>query len=174
MKLRRQWLAAALVALLVGVAWWAVARAVQPPPSRNLDDEALAIGKLLQCPICQNVPVAFSSSQLAGQMRDVIRNKLEAGESREQIIQYFVDRYGESILIEPPRRGFNLVAWRGPALVVLGGAVALFLLIQSWARTPAPPIPDDLPPFSGAELAAYKARLAEVLRESDTHESQPR
>lgn len=169
MKHRLKWLAPLTVVLLFGLAWWAFARLAQPTAPRNLDDEVLEIGAMLQCPICQNVSVAFSPSQLAGQMRQVIRQKLEAGESREQIIQYFVDRYGESILLEPPKRGFNLVAWRGPFLAILVGAIGLYWLLRSWTRTPPPP--DDLPPVSEEEVAAYEARLTEALQELEDKEA---
>ena len=186
MKPDRRWLAAGAVAILVGLAWWAFARTEQPTAPRTLDDEALEIGKMLQCPICQNLPVAFSPSQLAGQMREVIRKKLEAGESREQIIQYFVDRYGESILMEPPKSGFNLVAWGGPFLAVLVGAAGVYLLLRRWTRTPAPvlphggasrseaegpPSPDDLPAVSDEEVAAYEARLIEAIWEPEDKEA---
>ncbi len=171
MKRNLKWPALLLVALLFGLAWWAFARAEQPTAPRNLDDEALEIGKMLRCPICQNVSVAFSPSQLAGQMRQVIRQKLAAGETREQIIQYFVDRYGESILLEPPKRGFNLVAWRGPFLAVLVGAIGVYFLLRSWTRTPLPPPPDDLPLVSDEEVAAYEARLAEIIWEPEAQEA---
>ncbi|MCI0647963.1 MAG: cytochrome c-type biogenesis protein CcmH [Chloroflexi bacterium] len=170
MKRSLKWPTIVIVALLFGLTWWAFVRAIQPTAPRNLDDEALEIGKMLRCPICQNVSVAFSPSQLAVQMRGVIRQKLEAGETREQISQYFVDRYGESILLEPPKRGFNLVAWRGPFLAVLVGAISLYLLLRSWTRTP-PPQPDDLPPVSDEEVAAYEARLAEIIWEPEEQEA---
>jgi cytochrome c-type biogenesis protein CcmH len=170
-KRKLQWPVTLAVVFLLGLAWWAFARAAQPAAPRNLDDEVLEIGAMLRCPICQNLSVAFSPSQLAGQMRGVIRQKLEMGESREQIIQYFVDRYGESILLEPPKRGFNLVAWRGPFLAVLVGAIGLYWLLRNWTRTPPPPPPDDLPAVSDEEVAAYEARLAEALREFEDKEA---
>lgn len=158
------------VALLFGLAWWAFARAERPAAPRSLDDEALAIGEMLQCPICQNVSVAYSPSPLAGQMREIIRKKLEAGESREQIVQYFVDRYGESILLEPPKRGFNLVAWGGPFLAVLVGAIGLYLLVKRWTQLPVSRAPDDLPEVSDEEVAAYEARLAAALWDAEEQE----
>lgn len=182
MKPNLKWPVTLALVLGLGLAWWAFVRgtALIPPANegepegvaapRNLDDEALEIGAMLQCPICQNVSVAYSPSQLATQMRQVIRQKLEAGESREQIIQYFVDRYGESILLEPPKRGFNLVAWRGPFLAVLAGAIGLFWLLRSWTRTPPPALPDDLPAVSDEEVAAFEARLTEALREFEDQE----
>lgn len=180
MKPNHKWPVTLALVLGLGLAWWAFAPGAILPvdggepggvaASRNLDDEALEIGAMLQCPICQNVSVAYSPSQLAVQMRQVIRQKLEAGESREQIIQYFVDRYGESILLEPPKRGFNLVAWRGPFLAVLAGAIGLFWLLRNWTRTPSPALPDDLPAVSDEEVAAYEARLTEALREFEDQE----
>lgn len=180
MKPNLKWPVMLAVALVLGLAWWAFTPGAIPlvnrgepggiAAPRNLDDEALEIGAMLQCPICQNVSVAYSPSQLAAQMRQVIRQKLEAGESREQIIQYFVDRYGESILLEPPKRGFNLVAWRGPFLAVLAGAIGLFWLLKNWTRTPPPALPGDLPAVSDEEVAAYEARLTEALRELEDQE----
>ena len=97
--------------------------------SESIDDEAREISYLLMCPVCQGQSVAESNSELAKDMRSIIRAKLEAGESKEQIINYFVNRYGESILGYPPVKGVNLLLWILPALaVVLGGiGVGLFL-----------------------------------------------
>src|SRR5438552_2201321 len=81
--------------------------------AQTVDEQARAIEKELQCPICNGSTVADSPSDLAGQMRTVIRQKVAAGESRDAIIQYFVDRYGDSILMEPPRRGIGLAVWLG-------------------------------------------------------------
>ncbi|MCZ7574408.1 MAG: cytochrome c-type biogenesis protein CcmH [Ardenticatenaceae bacterium] len=158
-------LAMLAIALLFGLVWWTLARAEQPAAPRSLDDEALEIAEMLQCPICQNVPVAYSPSPLAGQMREVIRKKLEAGESRQQIIQYFVDRYGESILMEPSKRGFNLVVWRLPFLAVVVGATGIYLLVRQWSRVPPPP--EALPPVPDDEVAAYEARLAAALWDAE-------
>ena len=97
--------------------------------SESIDDEAREISYLLMCPVCQGQSVAESNSELAKDMRSIIRQKLEAGESKEEIINYFVNRYGESILGYPPVKGVNLLLWILPALaVVLGGiGIGLFL-----------------------------------------------
>lgn len=87
----------------------------------NLDDRVREVASRLMCPVCAGRTVAESPSELAGQMRDLIRRKLEQGESPEQIVAYFVDRYGEGILAEPPRRGLGTLVWLAPALAVLGG-----------------------------------------------------
>jgi cytochrome c-type biogenesis protein CcmH len=97
--------------------------------SESIDDEAREISYLLMCPVCQGQSVAESNSELAKDMRSIIREKLESGESKEEIINYFVNRYGESILGYPPVKGVNLLLWILPALaVVLGGiGIGLFL-----------------------------------------------
>jgi cytochrome c-type biogenesis protein CcmH len=114
----------------------ALAHVVHADP---LDHETRRIGKQLQCPICSGAAVADSPSELAGQMRNVIRAKLEAGESEEQIIAYFVERYGDSVLIEPPRRGIGLAVWIAPVGVLAIGALLLWRLLQIWLRpVPSP------------------------------------
>ncbi len=97
--------------------------------SESIDDQAREISYLLMCPVCQGQSVAESNSELAKDMRSIIREKLEAGESKEEIVKYFVNRYGESILGYPPVKGVNLLLWILPALaVVLGGiGIGLFL-----------------------------------------------
>jgi hypothetical protein len=73
--------------------------------------------------------VADSPSQLAQEMRAYIQRRLEAGESREAVLQDLVDRYGEGILLEPPRAGFTLLVWWLPWLsLALGGAVVALAL----------------------------------------------
>jgi len=98
----------------------------------EMDTEVRAVAKRLQCPICESVSVADSPSELAGQMRSVIRTKLEQGESSDQIVAYFVDRYGETVLVEPPRHGVGLLVWLGPIAVLLIGGLTLAL----WFRRP--------------------------------------
>lgn len=101
----------------------------------TLDDETRRIAKQLQCPVCEGVSVADSPSELAGQMRGVIRRKLEQGEGEGEIVVYFVDRYGDGVLVEPPRRGLALAVWLGPLAVLIGGAVLLARVLRSWSRS---------------------------------------
>ncbi len=100
----------------------------------QLEEDTRRIGKQLQCPVCSGAPVSESPSELAGQMRAVIRAKLEAGESDQQIIAYFVERYGDTVLTEPPRRGVGLLVWVAPVVVLAGGAVLLWRVSQVWLR----------------------------------------
>jgi cytochrome c-type biogenesis protein CcmH len=108
-----------LVALLLGGP-----RAVAAQDASPAQRETVEIARTLKCPVCESQSVADSPSQLAQEMRVYIQRRLEAGESREAILQDLVDRYGEGILLEPPRAGFTLLVWWLPWLsLALGGAV---------------------------------------------------
>jgi len=95
-----------------------------------LSPEALEIANQLNCPVCQGQSVRDSNSELARQMRQLIQQKLDAGESREEILQYFVDRYGVSVLREPPRQGYFWVLWWGPVVGLVGGILLLVLYFR--------------------------------------------
>ena len=79
------------------------------PQEKTLDDQANEISNLLLCPVCAGQSVAESNSNLANDMRQVIRKKLEEGQSQEEIMAYFIDTYGETILGAPPAKGGKLV-----------------------------------------------------------------
>ncbi|MBI4319756.1 MAG: cytochrome c-type biogenesis protein CcmH [Chloroflexi bacterium] len=127
------------------------------------EDEALEIARALECPVCSGQSVADSPAPLAQGMRALIRKKLADGESREQIMQYFVDRYGESILREPPRSGLNQILWWLPFLVLVAGIGVLALAIKRWITRP-PAQASSRASKVPADLAKYEARLEEELR----------
>jgi len=104
----------ALLAVLwaCGVAWGAP----------DLDERVRAVASRLMCPVCEGRTVAESTSELAAQMRAVIREKLARGESEEAVVAYFVERYGQSVLAAPPRAGSAWLLWLAPAVLVGGGA----------------------------------------------------
>jgi cytochrome c-type biogenesis protein CcmH len=93
-------------------------------------DEAHAIGKLLRCPVCQGMPIAESPSQMAQDMMARVREMQRAGKSRAAILDYFVERYGEWVLLEPRAHGMNLGLWILPAGALIMGA----LLVVRYAR----------------------------------------
>ena len=84
-------------------------------------DRTYEIAAGLRCPVCLNLSVADSPSRLAGEMRTDIEARIRAGESPAQIRASFVDRYGEWILLEPPRRGLNLIPWAVPIVALIAG-----------------------------------------------------
>jgi len=98
------------------------------------EDVVHEVAVQLRCVVCQNLSVADSPSEMASQMRAIIRERLAAGESPAEVQRYFVERYGEWILLAPPRRGFNLLVWLLPLAAVLAGLAAAALLIRRWTR----------------------------------------
>ena len=115
-------------------------------PARPVGEEAVhEVAAQLRCVVCQNLSVADSPSEMANQMRGIVRERLATGERPEQVIQYFVDRYGEWILLSPRPRGFNLLVWLFPAVAVGAGLLVVGLLLRRWtrraaARPAAPPV----------------------------------
>jgi cytochrome c-type biogenesis protein CcmH len=99
----------------------------------------------LRCVVCQSLSVADSPSETANQMRQIIRERLAAGESPEQVREYFVQKYGPWILLSPPKEGFNLLVWVAPFAGIAAGLVLVALALRRWSRRPAaaPPAPVD-------------------------------
>jgi cytochrome c-type biogenesis protein CcmH len=87
-----------------------------------LSAEALSIANSLNCPVCTGESVRDSSSQLAHDMRELIQQKLDQGQTRQQIMDYFVGAYGVTILRQPPKHGFSLALWWIPVVAVIAGA----------------------------------------------------
>jgi cytochrome c-type biogenesis protein CcmH len=86
-----------------------------------LSAEALSIANSLNCPVCTGESVRDSSSQLAHDMRELIQQKLDQGQTRQQIMDYFVGAYGVTILRQPPKHGFSLALWWIPVVAVIAG-----------------------------------------------------
>ena len=92
----------------------------------TLEDQIADISGELMCPVCEGQSVAESNAQLARDMRAIIKTKLLEGNTKEEIIDYFISSYGETILASPPPRGFSAILWLLPVLsVLIGGAIIL-------------------------------------------------
>jgi cytochrome c-type biogenesis protein CcmH len=123
-------IAAALILLVVAAVWGVtVVRAAQP---KSLDQRTYEVASQLQCPVCHGESVADSSSPIAQTMRDLISQKLAAGESEQQVVQEFHLRYGDTILESPPMQGFTLLIWLGPIVMLLAGLVLLRAVAREW------------------------------------------
>ncbi|MBI4419721.1 MAG: cytochrome c-type biogenesis protein CcmH [Gemmatimonadetes bacterium] len=118
-----------------------------PPPDTALDRRVRDLASLLRCPVCLNLSVQDSPSELARDMRDLIRERLARGETEQQVLGYFIQRYGEWVLMEPPAHGVSLLVWVLPVVAVAGGAALVIVAVRRWVRNPQAagqePVDDD-------------------------------
>ena len=101
----------------------------------------------------------------AEEMRVALAGDAAAGKSGDEIIAAYVAKYGQKILVSPPATGFNLIAWAGPAVGLLGAAVMITFMIRRWHRTSAALPAETVPPSSAVD-DAYLARLRKDVEES--------
>ena len=100
----------------------------------SVEDRAVALGDKIICPVCPGETINQSSVELAKQMRILVIQKLSNGWTEEQIMDFFVDRYGPDVLAAPPNKGFSLVAWTIPPVVLAVSLLGLLLVVRSMRR----------------------------------------
>ncbi|MEO5898573.1 MAG: cytochrome c-type biogenesis protein, partial [Ilumatobacteraceae bacterium] len=118
------------IALAAVVVWGIVAGVGGGGPP----DRVREITGRLRCPVCQGESVAESPSQSAQEITTLVRQQVAAGQSNEQVEQFFVQRYGDWILLDPPRSGNTLLLWAIPLLAITGGAIALVSRLEPSRR----------------------------------------
>ena len=96
------------------------------------DDDVNAVAKQLFCPVCENIPLDACGTQACEQWRGIIRDRLKDGWTEEQIKDYFVAQYGDRVLAEPPRRGFNWVVYIVPIVIFVGGGFLFYRGFKQW------------------------------------------
>lgn len=143
-----------LLALLVAAPVWAV------QPDEVLDDPVLeerarGLSQELRCPVCRNENIDESNADIARDLRILVRERLVAGDTDTQVLDYMVARYGEFVLLRPPVHGGNLLLWLAAPLMLLGGGIMALLFVRRSRRedVAAPS------PLSAEE----EARLKDVL-----------
>jgi cytochrome c-type biogenesis protein CcmH len=150
------WLRAILLCLalaIVPVAW-----AVNPDEMLAdpvLEQRARDISGELRCLVCQNESIDDSDADLARDLRILVRERLTAGDSDDQVRQYLVDRYGEFVLLRPRVEAHTLVLWFAAPGLLLAGLIVLFLLA---CRQKPPPAPDLTPEEQAALDALASAK----------------
>jgi len=131
--------------------------AVQPDEILSdpvLENRARNLSEGLRCPVCRNESIDESNADISRDLRLLLRERLVAGDTDQQAMQYLVDRYGDYILLKPTTSGVNVILWlAAPFMLVLAGGVA-FTSVRSRARAD---VPDEL---SDEE----QAQLNEILR----------
>ena len=131
-----------------------------------LEREAQAIDKMIMCPVCPAETIDQAQVEISFQMRAVVRELLAEGRTRDEVLDYFVDRYGADILAAPPKSGSNLVAWILPIVGVAAGLVGVFFVIRAMTgsqRRDATPVPSRDTPTEGTPQAPAADSDAEML-----------
>ncbi len=101
------------------------------------DDDVNEVAKQLYCPVCENIPLDTCGTTACEQWRGIIRDKLADGWTEDEIKTYFVNQYGDRVLAEPPRRGFNWIVYLVPVAIFVGGGYLFYRGFQQW-RSPEP------------------------------------
>ncbi len=103
----------------------------------RLEQRAISLNKAIMCPVCPGESIDQSQNQLAVQMRGVVNEKLAAGWSDDEIKQFFIERYGPSVILEPPTEGFSLAAWIVPPMALAVAVAALLLVLRVMRSAPS-------------------------------------
>jgi cytochrome c-type biogenesis protein CcmH len=160
-----RWLKLIVVVLTLA----APVRAFAVQPDEVLADAALeararVLSKELRCMVCQNQSIDDSDAPLARDLRILVRERLQAGDSDQRVIDFLVARYGEFVLLKPRFSLHTALLWLGPAAILLIGAIGLFMVARRYqirARSGlAIPTEAKLTP-------AEEARLSEILHRGD-------
>lgn len=96
-----------------------------------LDRQVMAISEKLRCAVCQNQPVSESNSGLAQDMRASVREQLQAGKTEAEVIDFFVARYGDYILIKPKKTGIGLPLWVLPPVLLVFVSFFAFMAFKT-------------------------------------------
>jgi len=149
-----------ILVLLMFVIASSDAHAVRPDEMLSnpaLEARAREVGRELRCLVCRNQSIDDSDADLAHDLRVLVRQRITAGDSNDQVIAYIRSRYGDFVLLRPPLDLATLLLWGGPALILLFGGVAF----ARFYRRPeaAPTVP--LSPAERRRLAALLGEKAE-------------
>jgi cytochrome c-type biogenesis protein CcmH len=156
-----------LIAILLALGPASHALAVQPDEIlKDPAQEARArvLSKQLRCMVCQNQSIDDSDAPLARDLRILVRERLQAGDSNSQVLDFMVQRYGEFVLLRPRLHWRTALLWLAPAVLLIGGALILFLLARRRRGTsPA----DAALPQGGALTPDEERRLAGLIKPED-------
>lgn len=147
--------------LTIAIAFLFATAALAVEPKEILKEPALEarareIGRQLACVVCQGEPIDESGAEIAGDMRTLVRQRITAGDSNDQIMAYMVSRYGDYVRMNPRFIPRTYLLWLGPSAVLVLGAVVVFRRLR---RNEA-----DVAPLSPEEAAALAAMTDEENR----------
>jgi len=153
------------VALLLGT----MLSAAAVEPSEMLADPVLEhrareLSAEIRCVVCQNESIDSSNAEIAHELRVLVRERLVAGDSDQEVLDYLVARYGDFVLLRPPVKPATYLLWFGPFAMLLIGVVAVFVFFRRQRAAAA------LPPALSVE---EEARLARLLGDQAAEEEGP-
>ena len=161
-----RWLQLLVLALMLVAA--PPASAVQPDEiltDPSLETRARALSKELRCMVCQNQSIDDSDAPLARDLRVLVRERLQAGDSDRQVIDFLVARYGEFVLLKPRFSARTALLWLGPAAILLIGAFGLLVISRRYRPRPSP---DGAQPEPAPLTPVEEARLSEILHQRES------
>lgn len=177
---RRFYLWFALFLFLVGLALFASlirpqrALAQAPAPTQApgklvSDNDVNRVAKKLYCPVCPNTPLDVCETKACKDWRAQIREQIASGWTDQQVMDYFVQRYGERVLAEPERGGFTSLVWVLPVLVAGLGLVLVALVLRSWraSRKVQPASGQPTHPETPAVPRDVLAKIEAEIRQMD-------
>ena len=144
--------AAVLFGALLAAPAFAVSDPAELLPDRTQELRAEALGHQLRCLVCQNESVEESNADLARDLRRIIRQRVVAGDSDQQVIDWMVARYGNFVRLRPPFNAMTVMLWGAPAIALLAGVATALIAAR---RRPVAPAP-----LTDAE----RRRLADLLK----------
>lgn len=127
-----KWIFALLFALAAGVV--AAQEAAPAAADPELEARMVRITAELRCLVCQNQTIADSHAGLAIDLKNQVREMLRRGDSDQQIIAFMTERYGDFVLYRPPLKKTTAILWFGPAILLVGGLLILFLVLRRRSR----------------------------------------
>ncbi|MBT5108002.1 MAG: cytochrome c-type biogenesis protein CcmH [Rhodospirillaceae bacterium] len=146
--------------LLLALIWTGDSHAVQPDERLAdpvLEARARDLSKGIRCLVCQNQSIDDSNADLARDLRILLRERLTAGDSDKQILDFLVARYGDFVLLKPPMKASTYALWFGPLAVFIGAVIGLVVFFRR--RTALTAVQPGAAPLDSGE----RARLAALL-----------
>ena len=122
-----------------------------------MEQRSQALNRTIMCPVCPGESIDQSQVALAAQMRGIVNDKLAAGWSDEQVREFFVERYGPSVLLEPQTRGISLAVWLVPPIGVAAAIGVFVIALRHMRRRPTASDGDD--EMSDDDLQPYYERI---------------
>ena len=156
------------IILLCWLVWASLIHAAVAP---DLEDQTRALATELRCVVCQNLSVADSPSEMAQQMRAIVREQLQAGKTPEQVKDFFVSKYGEWVLLKPKTSGFGLLLWLLPYVGLTLGVITALWFVRRWARRKTLAAQS---PVSGGMERIRSEIARERMEQPDSEDTSPR